>query len=169
MEQKRRAPRNRTLTLDDAERQMFTERLVRLDAPTTAAGIMGRTVCQDLILDADAFAYGQAVSLNDGDKTTDADLAMLSKLPRLPGNFRILSSAACFRIGDRRAGKTTCGQNHGSRAIQLARSGELGQFAQHALADGSPIVSSHRDFSQRFPVFAVETQSFQCARANVPN
>ncbi len=48
MEQQRRAPRNRTITLDDAEREMFAERLVRLHAPTTAAEIMGRTVCQDL-------------------------------------------------------------------------------------------------------------------------
>lgn len=48
MEQKRRAPRNRTIILDDAERDTFAERLVRLDAPTTAAGIIGRTVCQNL-------------------------------------------------------------------------------------------------------------------------
>jgi len=48
MDEKRRAPRNRTITLDDAERAALAERLVRLDAPAPVAGIIGRTVCQDL-------------------------------------------------------------------------------------------------------------------------
>ena len=47
-ENKRRAPRNRTITLDDAERCGFAELLVRLDAPTAPADVMGRTICQDL-------------------------------------------------------------------------------------------------------------------------
>ncbi len=48
MEEKRRAPRNRTITLDDAERDAFAERLIRLRDTTTPATIVGRTVCQDL-------------------------------------------------------------------------------------------------------------------------
>jgi len=48
MDEKRRAPRNRTICLDDVERAAIAERLVRLDALTTPARIIGRTVCQDL-------------------------------------------------------------------------------------------------------------------------
>ena len=48
MDEKRRAPRNRTITLDDAEHVELAERLVRLDGPITPASLIGRTVCQDL-------------------------------------------------------------------------------------------------------------------------
>ncbi len=48
MDKKRRAPRNRTITLDDVERAAFAERLIRLDASATPASLLGRTVCQDL-------------------------------------------------------------------------------------------------------------------------
>lgn len=48
MDEKRRAPRNRTITLDDVEHIALAERLVRLDAPVTPGSLIGRTVCQDL-------------------------------------------------------------------------------------------------------------------------
>lgn len=48
MNEKHRAPRNRTITLDDAERVAFAERLLRLDTPVAAESLLGRTICQDL-------------------------------------------------------------------------------------------------------------------------
>ena len=48
MDKKRRAPRNRTITLDDVEHVTLAERLVRLDAPSTPSSLIGRTVCQNL-------------------------------------------------------------------------------------------------------------------------
>ena len=48
MNKKHRAPRNRTVTLEAAERATLSERLVRLDAPATSASLIGRTICQDL-------------------------------------------------------------------------------------------------------------------------
>lgn len=48
MEEKCRAPRNRTITLDDAERKVFAKRLIRLRDGTTPAAIVGHTICQDL-------------------------------------------------------------------------------------------------------------------------
>jgi len=48
MEEKRRAPRNRTITLDDVERNAFAERLMRLRDTTTPGEIVGQTICQDL-------------------------------------------------------------------------------------------------------------------------
>lgn len=43
-----RARRNRTMTLDSAERAALSERLVRLRAPAVPSELVGRTVCQDL-------------------------------------------------------------------------------------------------------------------------
>lgn len=48
MNEKRRAPRNRTITLDDAERPALRERLMQLDGPVTPKALLGRTICQDL-------------------------------------------------------------------------------------------------------------------------
>ncbi|MFQ5502495.1 MAG: DNA-methyltransferase [Phycisphaerae bacterium] len=48
MDEKYRAPRNRTITLNDAEKTALAERLIRLDAPVSADALMGRTLCQDL-------------------------------------------------------------------------------------------------------------------------
>ncbi len=48
MDEKRRAPRNRTITLDDLEHVELAKCLVRLDRPVTPASLIGRTVCQDL-------------------------------------------------------------------------------------------------------------------------
>jgi DNA modification methylase len=48
MDEKRRAPRNRTITLDEAQRASFAKRLVRLESPVAPSAIIGRTVCQDL-------------------------------------------------------------------------------------------------------------------------
>ena len=47
-EQKKRAPRNRTLTLSAAERAAFGQRLLRLDGPVSLAEVAGRTIQQDL-------------------------------------------------------------------------------------------------------------------------
>jgi site-specific DNA-methyltransferase (adenine-specific) len=48
MHDKRRAPRNRTISLDDAEHGTFAKRLLRLESPVAAASLVGRTVCQNL-------------------------------------------------------------------------------------------------------------------------
>jgi site-specific DNA-methyltransferase (adenine-specific) len=43
-----RAPRNRTITLTEAERQFYRARLVRLHGPATLAEVVNRTICQDV-------------------------------------------------------------------------------------------------------------------------
>lgn len=43
-----RAPRNRTIDLDDEDVLAFSSRLLRLDARCEAERLLGRTVCQDL-------------------------------------------------------------------------------------------------------------------------
>jgi site-specific DNA-methyltransferase (adenine-specific) len=48
MSEKRRAPRNRTITLSEAEHTRLARRLLRLDGPAVPADLLGRTVCQDL-------------------------------------------------------------------------------------------------------------------------
>jgi len=48
MNEKCRAPRNRTITLSDEDRRVFAPRLVRLAAPAGPRELLGRTVCQDL-------------------------------------------------------------------------------------------------------------------------
>lgn len=48
MNEKHRAPRNRTITLSDAERSVLASRLLRIDSPLTPEELYGRTVCQDL-------------------------------------------------------------------------------------------------------------------------
>ncbi len=47
-EQKKRAPRNRTITLTTAEREQFKTHLVRLDGPAALAAITNKTICQDV-------------------------------------------------------------------------------------------------------------------------
>jgi site-specific DNA-methyltransferase (adenine-specific) len=54
MAEKRRAPRNRSISLDDAQRAALAERLLRLDRPVSPESLFGRTVCQDLF---DALPY----------------------------------------------------------------------------------------------------------------
>lgn len=48
MSTKPRAPRNRTITLDQRERDLLCGQLLRLSSPTTVAEILDRTICQDL-------------------------------------------------------------------------------------------------------------------------
>jgi site-specific DNA-methyltransferase (adenine-specific) len=48
MTEQERAPRNRTITLTEAERQCYRARLVRLHRPATLAEIVNRTICQDV-------------------------------------------------------------------------------------------------------------------------
>lgn len=48
MSEKRRAPRNRTLTLTEAEKANYRRRLVRLDSPTSPEAIRDKTICQEL-------------------------------------------------------------------------------------------------------------------------
>lgn len=48
MSEKRRAPRNRTITLSDSDAARLARRLVRLDGPADAKTLLGRTICQDL-------------------------------------------------------------------------------------------------------------------------
>lgn len=45
---KRRAPRNRTITLSAQEQQIYSERLARLAAPVTLVDILDNTICQDV-------------------------------------------------------------------------------------------------------------------------
>jgi len=44
----KRAPRNKTITLDQAELQLYRARLVRLNGPTTLRQITDTIICQDL-------------------------------------------------------------------------------------------------------------------------
>jgi len=48
MNEKRRAPRNRTITLDEGERAALAGRLARVDGPVPPEALFGRTVYQDL-------------------------------------------------------------------------------------------------------------------------
>lgn len=48
MSEKRRAPRNRTLTLTEAEKANYQSRLVRLDGPISLEAIRDKTICQEL-------------------------------------------------------------------------------------------------------------------------
>lgn len=48
MSEKIRAPRNRTITLTEAERADYGSRLVRLDGPALVEVIYDKTICQDL-------------------------------------------------------------------------------------------------------------------------
>lgn len=48
MSEKRRAPRNRTLTLTEAEKADYRNRLVRLDNPISPEAIRDKTICQEL-------------------------------------------------------------------------------------------------------------------------
>jgi site-specific DNA-methyltransferase (adenine-specific) len=43
-----RAPRNRTITLTDAEKLRYQARLVRLDSPASVEAILDKTICQNL-------------------------------------------------------------------------------------------------------------------------
>ncbi len=43
-----KAARNRTIVLDDADRSMYSSRLLRLSTPVARESLIGRTVCQDL-------------------------------------------------------------------------------------------------------------------------
>ena len=47
-EAKRRAPRNRTITLTEEERGIYKERLLRLDKAIGVGEIIDRTICQDV-------------------------------------------------------------------------------------------------------------------------
>jgi site-specific DNA-methyltransferase (adenine-specific) len=46
--EKKRAPRNRTIILTEADRQSFRQRLVRLHGPTPVESILNKTICQNL-------------------------------------------------------------------------------------------------------------------------
>ncbi len=48
MSTKKRAPRNRTITLSDEEIVRYKARLLRLDGPVSAEAILNRTICQNL-------------------------------------------------------------------------------------------------------------------------
>ena len=45
---KPRAPRNRTVTLSEAERARYAARLLRLDGPAALPDVLDRTICQDV-------------------------------------------------------------------------------------------------------------------------
>lgn len=47
--EKIRAPRNRTITLTEAEKAHFQTRLLRLDGPTPVEAILDKTICQNLL------------------------------------------------------------------------------------------------------------------------
>ena len=48
MTTRHRAPRNRTVTLDEGDFGSFSSRLLRLECPHAIGSILGRTICQDL-------------------------------------------------------------------------------------------------------------------------
>ncbi|MFQ5578826.1 MAG: site-specific DNA-methyltransferase, partial [Anaerolineae bacterium] len=45
---KKRAPRNRTITLSHSERARYQKRLLRLDGPAPLDVLLNRTICQDV-------------------------------------------------------------------------------------------------------------------------
>ncbi len=45
---KKRAPRNRTITLTESEQQLYRSRLIKLNSPATLQEIIDRTICQDV-------------------------------------------------------------------------------------------------------------------------
>lgn len=47
MNEKPRAPRNRTLVLSDADRRRCSQSLLRLDSPASLPDVLDRTICQD--------------------------------------------------------------------------------------------------------------------------
>jgi site-specific DNA-methyltransferase (adenine-specific) len=49
MQERPRAPRNRTLTLDENERGLFSERLLRLERPASVRNVLDQTICQDTV------------------------------------------------------------------------------------------------------------------------
>jgi site-specific DNA-methyltransferase (adenine-specific) len=49
LSQKIRAPRNRTITLTEAEKVHYQSRLVRLDGPASLESLAGKTICQNLL------------------------------------------------------------------------------------------------------------------------
>ena len=49
MSAKLRAPRNRTLTLDDAEIATYRRRLLQLGEPASLSAVLNRTICQDAL------------------------------------------------------------------------------------------------------------------------
>jgi site-specific DNA-methyltransferase (adenine-specific) len=57
-----RAPRNRTITLTEAEKARFQARLIRLDSPAPVEAILNKTICQDL-LEVLPYLPGQFVDL----------------------------------------------------------------------------------------------------------
>jgi site-specific DNA-methyltransferase (adenine-specific) len=48
MDQKKRAPRNRTIILTDEDRTHYSKRLVRLDGPVSVETVLNKTICQSL-------------------------------------------------------------------------------------------------------------------------
>ncbi len=49
MNEKHRAPRNRTITLENDDQQSLRKRLLKLDRSVSAETLVGRTICQDLM------------------------------------------------------------------------------------------------------------------------
>ena len=47
-DKKKRAPRNKTMTLSDTEAALFGARLLRLDAPVTLEAVVDKIICQDV-------------------------------------------------------------------------------------------------------------------------
>ena len=47
-EGKKRAPRNRTISLSESERQVYRSRLIQVNKPATLQDIVDRTICQDV-------------------------------------------------------------------------------------------------------------------------
>jgi site-specific DNA-methyltransferase (adenine-specific) len=84
MSTKLRAPRNRTLTLDDAEAEIYRRRLLQLGEPASLSAVLDRTICQDA-LEALALLPRQFVDLLVLDPpynlTKKFNQAQFSKLP----------------------------------------------------------------------------------------
>ncbi len=59
---KRLAPRNRTILLTDVEREVYKQRLLRLSAPATINNALDKTICQDTF-EALRYLPGQSVDL----------------------------------------------------------------------------------------------------------
>jgi len=60
--QKKRAPRNKTIRLSDSEKELFLTRLLKMNSPVTIGEILDKTICQD-IYDAVNFLPSQSIDL----------------------------------------------------------------------------------------------------------
>lgn len=76
---KKRAPRNRTITLTEPELELYRSRLIRLSKPAMLQDIVDRTICQD-VFDLIEWLPEHSVDLLFADPITYLNLSIISRL-----------------------------------------------------------------------------------------